>query len=84
MMSPSYSDMFAALPPIRTRRRRPVDHDDEQPAAPRAVIVNPGPFAMDDAEPVTPGDNVFANHFAVPEGPVTPEKPAPCRRLSFD
>jgi hypothetical protein len=84
MMPPSFSDMFAALPPIRVRRRRPADDNEQQPDAPRAIIMNPGPFAPDDAEPVTPADNVFAIPFAAPEGPGTPEMPAPRRRLSFD
>ena len=36
-MDPSFSDMLAALPALRVRRRRPVG-DDEEPATPRANV----------------------------------------------
>ena len=52
-MDRSFDAMFANLPPIRTRRQRPVVVDDDEPVTPRANL-RPNMFA----EPVVPRANV--------------------------
>ena len=53
-MNLSLSPVLAALPPLRTRRRRPTD-EEEIPVTPRGAIVRRNLFAVADVDsPKTP------------------------------
>lgn len=71
IMDRSFDNMFANLPPIRTRRQRPVVVADDEPVTPRANV-RPNMFA----EPVVPRANVRRNLLAAFNAAVVVAAPA--------